>query len=151
MLPHVIASTLLSSMRERVRDVRPCAGGTGSCEQDQCAVPACASVHRVCAVVCSPCAHAHMVLLCLLSLQRIYHSAFHEYAIYTPVECVMLCISPAKLQLQSSQIRRGLPVSPRRRSGHRSERFLIYFFQHGAEEPLSIWNHVEFLHLRYLT
>lgn len=143
-------------MCARVLEAALCTAGAAWCwtwdsEQDRCAVPACASMHRVCAVVCSPCAHAHMVLLCLLSLQRIYHSTFHEYAIYTPVECVMLCISPAKLQLQSSQIRRGLPVSPWRRSGHRSERFLIYFFQHGAEEPLYIWNHVEFLHLRYLT
>lgn len=119
--------------------------------QGSCVAVVCASVHRVCAVVCNSCARTHMFLLWLLSLQCIYHCAFHEYAIYTPIECVMLCISPAKLQLQSSQIRQGLPVSPRRRGRHRSERFLIYFVRYEVEEPLSIWNHVEFLHLRYLT
>lgn len=112
--------------------------------QGSCVAFVCAAVHRVCAVGCNACARAHVFLLCFLSLQRIYHCAFHEYAIYTPIECVMLCISPAKLQLQSSQVRRGLPVSPRRRGRHRSERFLIYFVRYGVEEPLSIWNHVEF-------
>lgn len=111
----------------------------------------CASVLCVCAVVCNPCACTHMVLLWLLSLQCIYHCALHEYAIYTPIECVMLCISPAKLQLQSSQVRRGLPVSSWQRGRRRSERFLIYFARYEVEEQLSIWNHVEFLHLRYLT
>lgn len=54
-------------------------------------------------------------------------------------------------ELQSSQIRRGLPSLPGGGAATGLKGFLFIFFQRGAEEPLSIWNHAEFLHLRYLT